>query len=831
LRGDLAAAQAVPRRVPVARVRPPVSAFRPSEVQLASGDRVVVSRDRAGVADALIARLEKRGVRSLVLTDGTRAELIAQLEAWHAEGPVAGVYWLASLDAVNDAVLVAATRAAAMEARVKRLYLTLRTLYDGFAQPGTFLVSATRMGGRHGYDAAGAADLLGGAVSGLTKSFARERPQAHVKVVDFPPSRQTAAVAERLLDETLFDAGVVEVGYADEQRWQVALEEQPLTEVTPLAAGGTFVITGAAGSIVSAIVADLAEASRGEFWLLDLTPSPDPADPNIPRLSTDREALKRDLFARLQSAGERATPARVEKEIARLERAAAALASIRAVEAAGGRAHYRSVDLRDAALVAAVLGEVGRHAGRVDVLLHAAGLEISRALPDKKPEEFDLVFDVKVDGWFNLLAGLGELPLGAAVVFSSIAGRFGNAGQADYSAANDLLCKAMSALPRTRGARGIAIDWTAWAEIGMAARGSIPAIMKAAGIDMLPPVAGIPVVRRELGTGAQGEVLIALALGAMLQERVPNGALDTEAIAGNATGVLRVVSGFDVNDGMSAEIELDPVAQPFLFDHQISGVPVLPGVMGIELMCEAARLPWPNQLVTGLERVEFASPFKFYRNESRRLRVEVRYRMQDGELVADCTLVGVRALHGRSEPERTRHFSAEVHLAAAPSEVEATTHELPQPNGRVVPGEAIYRTYFHGPAYQVLGRAWRSGELAVGELAAALPDNHSPAAAGLVAGPRLIELAFQTAGLAEIADHARMGLPQRIERVRFHQPEPQEAPGTRALARTTDAGYDVVVIAAAGTPLISVCGYATAALAGTVDNGAFTAMQSGAIAR
>ncbi len=37
-----------------------------------------------------------------------------------------------------------------------------------------------------------------------------------------------------------------------------------------------FVITGAAGSIVSAITADLATASGGTFYLLDLVPEPDP---------------------------------------------------------------------------------------------------------------------------------------------------------------------------------------------------------------------------------------------------------------------------------------------------------------------------------------------------------------------------------------------------------------------------------------------------------------------------------------------------------------------------------------------------------------------------
>ncbi len=110
--------------------------------------------------------------------------------------------------------------------RVKLLATTMRMLADQVSRPGTFLVSATRLGGRHGYDAAGATSVMGGAVAGFTKALARERDEVLVKVVDFPPSRKTAALAELLLDETLRDPGAVEVGYADELRWTVGLTER-----------------------------------------------------------------------------------------------------------------------------------------------------------------------------------------------------------------------------------------------------------------------------------------------------------------------------------------------------------------------------------------------------------------------------------------------------------------------------------------------------------------------------------------------------------------------------------------------------------------------------
>jgi len=111
----------------------------------------------------------------------------------------------------------------ALRRRVTTLYATMRRLWDTDA----FLISATRLGGRHGYDAAGATSPMGGAVTGFTKSYKKERPDALVKAVDLPASRKTAAVADILLEETLGDPGTVEVGREGGLRWGVVLEEQP----------------------------------------------------------------------------------------------------------------------------------------------------------------------------------------------------------------------------------------------------------------------------------------------------------------------------------------------------------------------------------------------------------------------------------------------------------------------------------------------------------------------------------------------------------------------------------------------------------------------------
>ena len=309
------------------------------------------------------------------------------------------------------------------------------------------------------------------------------------------------------------------------------------------------------------------------------------------RYVEDRDGFKTEIAARLRQRGERPTPVLIEKELARFERLQAALAAVRAVEDAGGTAHYHSVDLTDADAVEKVLAQIRDISGRVDVLLHAAGIEVSHALPDKEPREFDLVLAVKGDGLFNVLHAVGAMPLGVVVAFSSVAGRFGNVGQTDYSAANDLQCKLLSSFRRTRpGVRALAIDWTAWAGIGMATRGSIPKIMAAAGVDMLPAEAGVAWIRRELNTGiADGEVVVAGALGAMAGEFHDTGGIDPASLPVDGP-MLGVLARASVHDGLVLRTTLDPAARPFLDHHRIDGTPVLPGVMGMEAFAEAARV-------------------------------------------------------------------------------------------------------------------------------------------------------------------------------------------------------------------------------------------------
>jgi acyl transferase domain-containing protein/NAD(P)-dependent dehydrogenase (short-subunit alcohol dehydrogenase family)/acyl carrier protein len=831
------AANRVPRRVPVAMLRPPLSMCKPTGVEFERGQRVIIMPDKGGVAAVLAQRLRTLGVEVLQIEGApTAEELSSRIKTWLAVEPIRGVYWLPALDYEGRLTEIdAATWHEAVRVRVKLFHSAMRALFDQIRQPGTFLVSAVRLGGQHGYDEAGAIAPLGGAVSGFTKTYKREQADALVKAVDFEAERDAADIAQLLLDETLRDNGAVEIGYKNGLRWTVGLKEQPAPDGRPgltLNKETVFLITGAAGSIVSAITADLAAASGGIFYLLDLVPQPDPKSSDLKRFVSDKEGLKRDIFARIQARGERATPALIERELAALERAHAAQSAIAAVQTAGGTAHYVSVNLTDGDGIAKVIDRVRKEHGRIDVLLHAAGLDRSRSLRDKDAREFDLVFDVKSDGFFHLLRAIGTMPLSASVAFSSIAGRFGNPGQTDYSSANDLLCKITSNLRATHpNTRAIAIDWTAWGQIGMASRGSIPRIMETAGIDMLPPEAGVPVIRRELTSGGtRGEVVIGERLGILLNEWDPTGGIEV-AVAesgGQKHGpMIGTITKAGIYGGITIETLLDPQAQPFLEDHQIDGTPVLPGVMGIEAFAEASTRLLPHWHVEAVEDINFLAPFKFYRNEPRTLTIETAIRPQRDKLIAECRLIGRRQLPNQADPHVATHFTARVILGKHAAEP-ALSAAVTQPSGPAVEATDIYRAYFHGPAYQVVERAWRDGNSIVGRMAKGLRNNHEPAALPTHFAPRLIELCFQTAGLWELGVLGRMGLPQFVRHVSvLRAPELAE---TRLHARATlhaqEGDFDAEVVDEKGNCYLQLRGYRTIALPATVETGQLRVLQS-----
>jgi acyl transferase domain-containing protein/thioesterase domain-containing protein len=125
---------------------------------------------------------------------------------------------------------------------------------------------------------------------------------------------------------------------------------------------------------------------------------------------------------------------------------------------------------------------------------HAAGVLSDGLLRSQNAITFKRVYAPKAFGAWTLHQACSKSPLAACVLFSSVAALLGGAGQANYSAANSCL-DASSSMRRATGVTASSVQWGPWADVGMAAEGSIHLRLQACGIKLISSTDGVGALR------------------------------------------------------------------------------------------------------------------------------------------------------------------------------------------------------------------------------------------------------------------------------------------------------------------------------------------------
>ena len=72
--------------------------------------------------------------------------------------------------------------------------------------------------------------------------------------------------------------------------------------------------------------------------------------------------------------------------------------------------------------------------------------------------------------------------------------------------------------------------------------------------------------------------------------------------------------------GVHGQTTLNPNSEKWLNDHSIGGLPIFPGVMGLELMAQTVAVIHANKIV-GVDNVHFERPIKFHREQTVQLEI------------------------------------------------------------------------------------------------------------------------------------------------------------------------------------------------------------------
>ncbi|ASZ12601.1 non-ribosomal peptide synthetase [Chitinophaga sp. MD30] len=175
---------------------------------------------------------------------------------------------------------------------------------------------------------------------------------------------------------------------------------------------------------------------------------------------------------------------------------------------------YRSCDVSDETAVSALIEEILTSFGQLNGIIHSAGVLRDSLLVNKTSAEVTAVFSAKVTGAENLDKATKNIPLDFMLYCSSVAGVFGNAGQADYAAANAWLDSFATnrEAERQKGKRHgktLSINWPLWKEGGMQIGAEAEQYLeRSLGLKPMPSGAGLAALDQLLSSDSSQSIVL-----------------------------------------------------------------------------------------------------------------------------------------------------------------------------------------------------------------------------------------------------------------------------------------------------------------------------------
>jgi malonyl CoA-acyl carrier protein transacylase len=441
--------------------------------------------------------------------------------------------------------------------------------------------------------------LLAEGLLGLFLSAAQEHPAILFRTLEIDRDTDLRVALREALDRGCTVVELVHregMGFTSQGRVSPsAFKDPPSLDLDP---GDVVVMSGGATGISAHLARSLAPFSPRLVFLGRTSLDSDVDWPEPNHVASPSESCPEESRAR---------------EIART------LADLRA---SGVEAAYHTCDVTDPQAVRAVLGEVASRYGRIDGIIHGAGILRDGLLSEMSPEDLSLVTDVKFLGAWNLFSAAEGAGLRFFVGLSSVAAIQGNPGQANYAAANRMMSALLSYLARKNRA---AIQFKALMlppveGTGMADNPEVRDLMKRKGVAYIHADELAGLFCRELFVAPADDdwVMFMRTLPSVRTARITDtirpsldGELDGGTVAFRPAD-FPMIGGISSMDLRREHVEISRAFSGqddlWIADHRplkSLAHPLVSAAMVLETFMEAARTLYPHLRVRGVRQMRF----------------------------------------------------------------------------------------------------------------------------------------------------------------------------------------------------------------------------------
>ena len=350
------------------------------------------------------------------------------------------------------------------------------------------------------------------------------------------------------------------------------------------------------------------------------------------------------------------------------------------LHSSGIEATYYTCDVTDPKAVDDCLGEVAKRYGKIDGIIHGAGVLRDGFLDQMTPDDLSTVANVKFLGAWNLFSATEKAGLKFFVGLSSVAAIQGNPGQTNYAAANRMMSALIRYLhPKNRAVRFKALMLPPIEGAGMAENPEIREMLKRKGVGYIHVNELAELFCRELFVASADDnwVMFTRRLPAVKTARIndtinplPSGELGGGTVAFSCENLpmIEEISSIDIRRGQLEAVRSFSLKKDlWIADHKpfkFVKHPLVSAAMVLETFMEATRIVYPHLQVRGVRQMRFMDMIQCPPGILRPCRISChRVDALPGEVICEVSLAAQEmSPTGRLTDRFSQHYIGQVIL-------------------------------------------------------------------------------------------------------------------------------------------------------------------------